>query len=364
MKNQTDARSHYIIFLLVLSLVLSSCAFPTPDMPTPLSVMPGSVIGPAASWLQIYFTDPNAPHARDYEGGLDEALVAAIDGARLSVDVAAYSLNLWSIRDALLHAYQRGVVVRLVMESDNMDNSEVQDLLAAGIPVIGDQREGLLHDKFVIIDRSELWTGSMNYTVGGAYKDNNNLIRIRSVQVAENYTNEFEEMFTDNLFGPDGIANTPNPKLTIDDTPVEIYFSPDDGVAKRIVELINGAQESIYFMAFSFTSNDIGAAVMDRAQAGITVAGVMDDGQVASNQGTEYDPFKQAGLDVRKDGNEGLMHHKVIIIDRKIVITGSYNFTASAEQSNDENVVIIFSPAVAAQYLEEFQRVYSQAQQP
>jgi phosphatidylserine/phosphatidylglycerophosphate/cardiolipin synthase-like enzyme len=257
------------------------------------------------------------------------------------------------------------VVVRLVMESDNMDNSEVQDLLAAGIPVIGDQREGLMHDKFVVIDRSEVWTGSLNYTTGGAYKDNNNLICIRSVRAAEDYTFKFEEMFTDNLFGPDITANTPNPTLTIDGTPVEIYFSPNGEAAKRIVELVSGAQESIYFMAFSFTSNDIGAAVMDRAQAGITVAGVMDDGQVASNQGTEYDPFKQAGLDVRKDGNaDGLMHHKVILIDRQIVITGSYNFTASAEQSNDENVVIIFSPAVAAQYLEEFQRVYSQAQQP
>jgi phosphatidylserine/phosphatidylglycerophosphate/cardiolipin synthase-like enzyme len=172
-------------------------------------------------------------------------------------------------------------------------------------------------------------------------------------------------MFTENLFGPDGIANTPFPKLTIDGTPVEIYFSPDDGAAKRIVELVNAAQENIYFMAFSFTSNDIGAAVIERAQAGLDVSGVMDDGQIASNQGTEYDPFMQAGLDVRKDGNtDGLMHHKVIIIDRKIVITGSYNFTASAEDSNDENVVIIFSPDVAAQYLDEFQRVYSQAQQP
>ena len=80
---------------------------------------------------------------------------------------------------------------------------------------------------------------------------------------------------------------------------------------------------------------------------------------------TEYDPFQQAGLDVRLDGNlNGLMHHKVIIIDQKIVITGSYNFTAAAETTNDENVVIIFSPEVAAQYLQEFQRVYPQAQQP
>ena len=105
-------------------------------------------------------------------------LAAAIDGARLSVDVAAYSLNLWSIRDTLIHAHQRGAVVRMVMESDNMDDLEVQDLMDAGIPVVGDQHEGLMHDKFVIVDRAEVWTGSMNYTVGEAYTDNNDLIRI------------------------------------------------------------------------------------------------------------------------------------------------------------------------------------------
>ena len=362
MKTQKTTYRQSIIFLVAVSLFLAACG---PATATLLPVQPTLSPGSATGWLQIYFTDPSAPHASDYEGGPDEILAAAIDQARLSVDVAAYSLNLWSIRDALMHAHQRGVVVRMVMESDNMDNPEVQELVGAGIPVIGDQREGLMHDKFVVIDRAEVWTGSMNYTTSGTYKDNNNLIRIRSVQVAGDYTNEFEGMFTDNHFGPDRIANTPNPKLTIDGTPVEIYFSPNGGVAKRIVDLLSGAQESIYFMAYSFTSNDIGAAVMARAQAGIKVAGVMDDGQIATNQGTEYDPFKQAGLDVRKDGNvDGLMHHKVMVIDRQIVITGSYNFTASAEESNDENLVVIFSSAVAAQYLEEFQRVYNQAQQP
>jgi len=360
MKPRRTAHSQCISFLLAISLLLSACR---PATASP--VQPTLTPGPAAGWLYIYFTDPTAPHAHDYEGGPDEALAAAIDGARLSVDVTAYSLNLWSVRDALIHAHQRGVVVRMVMESDNMDDREVQDLIDAGIPVIGDQHEGLMHDKFVIVDRSEIWTGSMNYTVGGAYKDNNNLIRIRSVQVAQDYTNEFEEMFADGLFGPDGSVNTPNPKLTIDGTQVEVYFSPDDGVAQHILEIIRSAQESIYFLAFSFTSNDIGEAIVERAQNGIAVAGVMDNGQIASNQGTEYDSFLQAGLDVRQDGNtNGLMHHKVIIIDRQIVITGSYNFTASAEESNDENVVIILSPAVAATYLEEFQRVYDQAEQP
>ena len=361
MKYHITARSRFFVLLIIISLLVSACE---PLVSTAISLPPTFPPGPSTGWLQIYFTDPDAPHARDYEGGPDEALAAAIDQARLSVDVAAYSLNLWSIRDALLHANQRGVAVRMVMESDNMDDQEVQELIDAGIPVIGDQQEGLMHDKFVVIDRSEVWTGTMNYTVGGAYKDNNNLIYIRSVQVAQDYTNEFEEMFADNLFGPDGEANTPTPSLSIEGTPVEIYFSPDDGVAQHILELLKAAQESIYFMAFSFTSNDIGAAIIERFRAGVAAAGVMDDGQVASNQGTEYDAFLQAGLDVRLDGNDGLMHHKVIIIDRQIVITGSYNFTASAEDRNDENIVIIHNPEVAMNYIEEFQKVYGLAQPP
>jgi phosphatidylserine/phosphatidylglycerophosphate/cardiolipin synthase-like enzyme len=202
-------------------------------------------------------------------------------------------------------------------------------------------------------------------TSSGVYKDNNNLIHIHSSQVAEDYSKEFNQMFTYHLFGPDKMAGTPNPKVSVDGTPVEIYFSPEDKAATRILTLIQAAQESINFLAYSFTSTDIAAAILERAKAGVSVVGVMDTGQVESTKVTEYDPLKVAGIDVRLDGNlTGLMHHKVIIIDQKIVITGSYNYTAAAETTNDENVVIIFSPQVAATYMQEFQRVYRQAQQP
>jgi phosphatidylserine/phosphatidylglycerophosphate/cardiolipin synthase-like enzyme len=316
---------------------------------------------PANGWLEVHFTIPPIDGASSYRGGPDEALVEAVDAARLSVEVAAYSLNLWSVRDALIRAERRGVIVRVVMESDNMDEPEVQDLVAAGIPVVGDQRQGLMHDKFVVIDRAEVWTGSMNYTLGGSYYDDNNLIRIRSTQVAEDYTLEFEEMFTDNLFGPDVNPATPHPLLTVDGTALEVYFSPDDRASARLIELLGQAQESIYFLAFSFTSDDLAAVILERAEAGVNVAGVMDDSQVMSNEGTEYDPFLQAGLDVRLDGGEGLMHHKVIVIDRRIVVAGSYNFTFSAEYDNDENVIIIFSEAAAGDFLAEFQRIYDRA---
>ena len=370
MRRPRTARSQFNAILLIITLLLPACAKSIPDesTPSPTSLAPipsGINSGVAASGIQIYFTDPTAVHATDYEGGPDEVLVAALAQARLSVEVAAYSLDLWSIRDALINAHKRGVVVRMVMESDDMDNLEVQQILDAGVPIIGDQQQGLMHNKFIVIDRMDVWTGSMNYTTSGVYKDNNNLIHIRSSAVAEDYTDEFHQMFAFKLFGPKKSAGTPHPKVSIAGMPVEIYFSPEDKPAGRILELVQAAQKSIFFLAYSFTSSEIRSAMLAPGQAGVEVAGIMDDGQVKTSAVTEYDAFRQADLDVRLDGNlNGLMHHKVIIIDQQIVIAGSYNFTGAAETTNDENVLIIFSSDVAAKYMQEYLRVYNQAQLP
>jgi phosphatidylserine/phosphatidylglycerophosphate/cardiolipin synthase-like enzyme len=332
-----------------------------PAVPT-LEALPVHVgYGYRGTWFEIYFTDPTNPAAKQDSGGVEEAVIASIDSARLTVDVAFYSFSLREVANALLRARDRGVQVRVVMESDNREKTVPQALIDAGIPILGDRREGLMHDKFIVIDRSEVWTGSMNFTVNGAYEDNNNLIHIRSVKVTENYLTEFEEMYTDDLFGPDSIATTPNPFLTVDGVDIETYFSPDDGVAARLLDLLGGAQESVYFMAYSFTSDEIAQTLRELWGIGVDVKGVMDDSQVKSNQGAEFDLFNQAGVEVRRDGNPGLMHHKVIIIDRRIVVTGSYNFTASAEDRNDENLLIIYDPQIAELFLAEFQRVFQQA---
>jgi len=362
-----------LTLLLILSTVLTACdsaslpTTPTVDSITELSgtlteIPLGAGYGIRGSWFELYFTNPESPLASQETGGPDGPLAEAIDSARLSVDVAIYSLSLNSIRDALLRAHARGVQVRMVMESDNLDRSDPQKLKDAGIPILGDRREGLMHDKFVVIDDLEVWMGSMNFTDSGAYADNNNLIRIHSVKMAENYTKEFEEMFVDDAFGPDVVAETPNPRVTIDGTPIDVYFAPDDNVQANLLDLINHAQGSIYFMAFSFTSDPIGDAVRVSAKEGIVVAGVMDAEQVKSNIGTEFDPFSQAELDVYKDGNPGLMHHKVLIIDESIIIFGSYNFTNSAETKNDENLIVIYNEDIAAQFMAEFQRVYTKSQ--
>jgi phosphatidylserine/phosphatidylglycerophosphate/cardiolipin synthase-like enzyme len=339
-----------------------------PDLPPPnegsgrlTPGTPSSVDLDPENWYSVFFTDPLVPGAESFRGGPDASLAEAIDQARLSVEVATDDFDLWSLRDALIAAHRRGVVVRVVAESDNLSTPELQALMQAGIPVVGDRSEGLMHNKYVIIDRWEVWTGSMNFTLSGAYKSNNNLIRLRSPQLAENYLVEFAEMFDDERFGPGSPANTPYPSLSIEGTPVETFVSPDDGTAQELIRLIQGAQESIYILAYSFTSDDIASAILSRARAGVEVVGVFDESQYQSNEGTEFDRMLENGLDIRLDGNSRSMHHKVIIIDEKIVITGSYNFSNNAETRNDENTLVIHNPQITARYTDEFNKVFQQA---
>jgi phosphatidylserine/phosphatidylglycerophosphate/cardiolipin synthase-like enzyme len=357
---------HNFTILAILLILISSCGqIPsTPNVEiTPTSgtgITPidlGAGYGVKGSWFELYFTDPTSPLSPQGTGGVDGPLVDAIDGARLSIDVAAYSLSLNSVRFALINAHRRGVQVRVVMESTNMDRSDPQALIEAGIPVVGDNMDGLMHNKFMVIDKSEVWLGSMNFTDSGTYDDNNNLMRIHSTKTAENYSVEFKEMFEEDRFGPNVVSQTPNPMVTIDGTQVENYFSPDDGVINPLVKLLNNAEKSIYFLTFSFTSNELGDIIRAKNEAGLKIAGVMDEEQISSNQGTEFDPFKQGGIDVRIDGNAGQMHHKVFVVDEKIVVLGSYNFSQNAELRNDENIILVYDPIIAQQFIMEFERV-------
>lgn len=338
--------------LLCLVAGLAACSAPAAQAAEVKDTVP----------IRIFFTNPESPIAQFALGGPDEELQTAIEQARVRIDVAIYDLNLYSIRDALVAAEERGVQVRMVVESDNFEDGELAIFTSAGIPVVGDEDPDAMHDKFLVIDRYEVWTGSMNYTLSDAYGNRNNMVRLRSIDLAENYEVEFDEMFTQNLFGAHSPVNTPNREVEIDAVIVETYFAPEDSVQSRLVELVNHAEESIYFLTYSFTTDELAEAFLAARARGVDVQGVMDNAQ-ATNAGGEFDRFVQNGIDVRLDGEGGSMHNKVLIIDGEIVVTGSYNYSANAERRNDENLLVIHDAGIASKYLEEFQRIWELALQ-
>ncbi len=343
-----------LLLLTALFLFFQAQAARTPS---PVQGTPAPT--PGGTEIEPYFTRPEAGGASVQAAGLETALLSSIESAERTVEVAVYHLDLPSIEEALIRTHRRGVTVRVVTESENVLEPAVAALQAAGIAVLGDRREGLMHHKFIVVDGRQIWTGSMNLTWNDLARNDNNLIRVDSEQLAEDYQVEFDEMWADR-FGADSIANTPYPRLAVHGIPFEVYFAPDDGVAPRVVSLIQSAAGRIDFLAFSFTSDEIAQAILDRAAAGVTVRGVMDASQ-AEGSGTEYGRFRLAGVEVRLDGNPGLMHHKVIVVDGQAVLTGSYNFSRSAEERNDENAVLIFDPGVAFWFVQEFERVFEMA---
>ena len=142
-----------------------------------------------------------------------------------------------------------------------------------------------------------------------------------------------------------------------------IFFGPENQVMPAIINEVQAARSTIRFMAFSFTHDDLGSAMLNRARQGIQVEGVFE----LRGSETQYSELRAmfcAGLDVRQDGNGFTMHHKVVIIDNTTVITGSFNFSDNAVTSNDENLVIIKDPDLVSQYIAEYERVKSRATRP
>lgn len=347
----------------------------TPNQGTPVAAAPGEVaaltfpraVGATKGFWQVYFTQPSGTSdPATYNGGIDVPAAAAIAGVQSTLDIAAYEFNNPVLTQAVLDAKARGVRVRVV--SDDVDglgdaNTTLGQLEAAGIPVVTDQRGDLMHDKFMILDSAEVWTGSWNFTINDTYRNNNNALVLRSQRAVQNYQVEFNEMFAEGQFGPRSRANTPNPSFNQDGVPLAIYFAPEDEVVPAMIAAINTAQESIRFMAFSFTLDDVAQAILARAVAGVDVTGIFET-TGSETRFSELTPMFCAGLEVRQDGNPYILHHKVIIIDGRTVVTGSFNFSASATDSNDENLVIIQDPALAAQYLAEFDRRWAEAVRP
>lgn len=316
-----------------------------------------------ADWYEIYFTDPHCPPENERNGGLDEILADDILAAQLQVDIAAFDLDATPIIDALIDRARNGVIVRVVVDNDNSPASTTNRLRRHGISVVEDQRSALMHNKFVIIDGRYVWTGSMNFTTNGAYCNNNNLVRFDAPSLAINYRAEMDEMYKDRSFGARSPINTPSQQLTIHGVAVENYFAPETRVAPILAQAISRAESEILFLAFSFTYEDIGEAMLDQAEAGLDVRGVFET-VGASTVFSYYPVMSDAGLpnlQVRLDGNNRIMHHKVIIIDRQTVVFGSFNFTGNANNSNDENVIIVHDPTFAGFFVEEFEMVWDEA---
>lgn len=137
----------------------------------------------------------------------------------------------------------------------------------------------------------------------------------------------------------------------------EVAFSPKGGAASHVTSWLDKSNSTVCAAIYSFTSDDISAAFIRAKQRGVNITLSMDSGQL-NVQGGEYLTLKNASILVRVDKRSGLLHDKYIVIDGKVVITGSYNWSANAEDTNRENLIVLQDPALASLYLKNCQDIY------
>lgn len=366
-----------LLVLLPVLLLTTACseevmqeiiaALPTPTVTPPPTIPLAATTDDSP--VQVFFTAPpctDDPENRTPPPHLP-VLLNDINNATDSVYVAMYEYELPAVGEALAAAHERGVDVQLALDEETgaeSDDPNWGDMLGdLNIPISWETGTRFMHSKFFIIDNAIVWMGSWNATDNDTYRNNNNVLRLRVPPITENYNAEFGQMML-GFFGNDKTASTPNPIITLEDgTRIETHFAPVEPVEDFVVARIAGANERIAFMTFSYTEDLVGDAMRERAAAGVEVTGVFE-GRNANGTGSEYAQLVDAGADVLTDGNGYTMHHKVIIIDRQTVITGSFNYTARAVDTNDENLLIIDNPAIATAFEEEFSRVYTLAADP
>ena len=153
------------------------------------------------------------------------------------------------------------------------------------------------------------------------------------------------------IFSPNALAET------------EVYFSLYDDPEAVIIKNIDGAEEFINIAMYTFTDVEIAQAILEARDRGIDIKILLDRSQVkAKYSRSRY--FVQNGIEVRISSNSYIMHNKFAVIDNEIVITGSYNWTASAGERNDENLLVIDDNYIVERYQDQFNNLWDNKYSP
>jgi len=306
---------------------------------------------------------------------LDVVIRDFIAGAKTSLQVAVQELDSRAIAQALLDAKKRKVRVQLILEGsyllepkapadpwllsgDNEQNRVIHAALnRAGIDVITDLNPAIFHQKFVVRDAAgaapAVLTGSTNFTLtdtgknppGGPQVGNNlnHLLVLKGKAAADQYRAEFERLRA-GTFGELHERVEPRPReFRLGKMRIKPLFAPRHGPEMEIMKQMLKAAEGVDFAMFTFSQTSGIDDTMARLASSLPIRGVLDRGQGAAAWASTK-PLQQAGVKLwqNKPGT-GVrkVHHKLMVIDGRLTIVGSFNYTGPANTFNDENIIVV-----------------------
>lgn len=324
-----------------------------------------------------------------------QTLIQHINDARVSVDLALYSLSGTAglnIANALIAADRRGVRVRVIMDDATAETLPPRTLRSNNIPFITDAfganqgPNALHHNKFGVFDalgsdpaRVWVFNGSWNPTDPGTNEHYQNTVWVQDPALANAFTLEFDQLWGSNgpvpnpenaRFGARKTLMTPT-VFWIGDTYTRLLFSPQGfgsfGTTERqILNALETADHDIDLGLNLITRLPIVDVLRARQTAGVNVRGVV--GEVTTT-GSVFTQLAAAASQVLEfpSARLGLLHHKYAVVDARhpasnpTVITGSHNWSRSANESNDENTLILHSERIANEFIQEFAARYLEA---
>jgi phosphatidylserine/phosphatidylglycerophosphate/cardiolipin synthase-like enzyme len=344
------------------------------------SIRPYATVSESPGNIHVYFNGPVDHSVATEELALslgtdmNDTVAAWIMSAQHTLDVAVYNLNDQTVEDAVNAAAANGVQIRWIYEGQNA-NIGLNSLDASVVTHPRTDGEGSgMHNKFIVGDAdfaesAFVLTGSTNLTTGQLVSDLNNVIVFEDQSLARAYELEFEEMWgsegmapnaANSRFGADKTWNTPV-NFLVGGSPVELYFSPTDGTNAAILSEIEAANADLEFALLALTRDDLGQAIVDVNQSFfVSPVGVIEQ---VNTTGSEFDNLISNGVQVYAHDLSGDCHHKYAIVDHSdlgsdpLVITGSHNWSSTAESVNDENTVVVHNARVANLYHQEFRGI-------
>ena len=285
--------------------------------------------------------------------------------AKKSINCAFYELNENNISNTLLSKSKNGLNISLIIDDKYLNKKPLLKLYNTSIKITSDlyrksKYNNYMHNKFCVIDNNIIISGSTNPTTNGLYKNNNNMIKIKSKYLAKNYENEFHQLFS-NIYSVDKISVLEYNNISLnfhnqssnktEKYIISSYFCPEDKCADKIINILDKAKSNIYFATFSFTNNDIEKKLIELQNKGIKINGVIEK----RNANGVSSIIKDAPeIKIFMDKNKNNMHNKYFIIDKKYVITGSMNPSKNGDKYNDENIFIIENKDLAEKYYNNY----------
>lgn len=279
-------------------------------------------------------------------------LCEEINNSKETIDIAIYGFGEQKeIFKALKNAKQRGVKIRSVVDySKKMDEiyPNTKNFIKE-FQSITDKSETLMHNKFIIFDNSKVFTGSYNIsqTCTGGY-NLNSAVMVNSKELALQYKKEFEQMLKGSFSSLK--QKNPNKEINISSSELKVYFMPqNDGYKEGILPLILNSREEIFLSIFYLTDRNLINELIKAHKRGVKVL-VMVDAVAANNFKDRIETLRKEKIPVKIENWGGKNHEKTMLIDSKILILGSCNFSKSGFYKNDENFLVIQNPLIAKSY--------------